>query len=67
MQFKICPFPKIMLKKNIKIKNEYYYMSHAYNEAIKAWNSDEVPIGAIIRNNTQIIGKSFNLVEKKKV
>ena len=32
-----------------------YYMTHAYNEAIDAWEKDEVPIGAVIEHKGRII------------
>ena len=38
-------------------------MSHAYNEALKAWQANEVPIGAIIEFNGNIIARAFNQVE----
>ena len=41
-------------------------MSLAYNQAIKAWENDEVPIGAIIVYNNQPIAAAFNQVESLK-
>ena len=48
-----------MLDCNINIKR----MQIAYNEALKANNEDEVPIGAVIFKNDKIIGRGYNQVE----
>jgi tRNA(adenine34) deaminase len=53
-----CPFEKIYpsaLKRDAE-----YYMTHAYNEAIEAWKIDEVPIGAVIEFEGQIIASAHN-------
>jgi tRNA(adenine34) deaminase len=53
-----CPFEKIYpsaLKRDAD-----YFMTHAYNEAIEAWKKDEVPIGAVIEYNGQIIASAHN-------
>lgn len=41
-----------------------YYMHSAYQEAIRAFDDGEVPVGAVIVKNGSIIGKGFNQVEK---
>jgi len=41
-----------------------YFMSLALKEAKKALEEDEVPIGAIIVIQNQIIGKGYNQVER---
>ncbi len=41
--------------------NDYYYMNLAIEEALKAENIDEVPVGAVIINDdNDIIGTGFN-------
>ena len=37
-----------------------YYMTLAYNEAIDAWNQDEVPIGAVIEHEGRVIAAAHN-------
>lgn len=37
-----------------------YYMSHAYNQALLAWEKDEVPIGAVIAREGVIIASAYN-------
>ena len=37
-----------------------YYMSHAYNQALLAWEKDEVPIGAVIAHEGTIIASAYN-------
>lgn len=46
-----------------EIKNDQYYMQIALEEAKKAGNKGEVPIGAIIVHNGEIIGRAANLRE----
>lgn len=38
-------------------------MSLAYNQAIEAWKQNEVPIGAVIEHDGQVIATGFNRVE----
>jgi tRNA(adenine34) deaminase len=44
--------------------NDEYFMNQAYLEAQKAFDLDEVPVGAIIVANNQIIARAHNLTEK---
>ncbi len=41
-----CPFPKVFPSQ--LEKGNLFFMQLAYNEAINAWNDDEVPVGAVI-------------------
>ena len=45
---------------------EEKYIELALKEAEKAYNSGEVPVGAVIIKNNKIIAKAHNMVEKKK-
>ena len=40
------------------------YMKIAFNEALKAYKEDEVPVGAIIVKDNVIISQAYNLKEK---
>ena len=44
--------------------NENYFMQEAIKEAKKAYNNNEIPIGAIIVINNKIIAKNHNQVER---
>lgn len=44
---------------------EKQYLEKAYQQALKAYKKNEVPIGAVIVKNGVIIGKGYNLKEKK--
>ncbi|WHH57282.1 tRNA adenosine(34) deaminase TadA [Petroclostridium sp. X23] len=46
------------------IRSYEYYMRYALKEAEKAYQKDEVPIGAVIVKNDKIIAKAHNLREK---
>lgn len=50
----------------MKIDRLEYFMDIALEEALKAYEEDEVPVGAVIVRNNKIIGKGHNLVEKYK-
>jgi tRNA(adenine34) deaminase len=41
-----------------------HFMKQAYKEAIKAFDSGEVPVGAVVVMNGQIIARGHNQVEK---
>lgn len=47
--------------------NDLEYMKIAYEEAMKALEYDEVPIGAIIVKDGKIISKAFNSKETEKL
>ena len=40
------------------------YMYEAIKEAIKAYNENEVPVGAVIVKNNKIIARAHNTIEK---
>jgi tRNA(adenine34) deaminase len=44
--------------------NDTYFMKQALQEAQKAYDEDEVPVGAVIVANDQIIARAHNLTEK---
>lgn len=56
-----CPFAP--LRPSELVRDDTYFMSMAYNEALKAWKANEVPIGAVIALDGQIIARAFNQVE----
>jgi len=56
-----CPFER--LHPSELHRDGAYYMSHAYNESLKAWKANEVPIGAVIEYNGVIIARAYNQVE----
>lgn len=44
--------------------NDDYYMRLALKEAQRAFDEDEVPVGALIVSNRTIIGKGYNQTER---
>lgn len=52
--------------KEIDIKKDEYYMGQALLEARKAYDQLEVPIGAVVVLEGEIIGRGFNRVESLK-
>jgi len=47
-------------------EDSYRYMYAALQEAQKAFDDDEVPIGAVVVHKNRIIGRGYNQVEKLK-
>ena len=45
------------------LRDDAFYMSLAYNQAIDAWRQDEVPIGAVIVLGGEVIASAHNTVE----
>ena len=46
------------------IFSDDYFMKQALKEAQRAFEEDEVPVGAVVVMNNKIIGKGYNQVEK---
>lgn len=44
--------------------NDDYFMRQAYQEALKAYELGEVPVGAVVVVNQQIIARAHNLTER---
>ena len=44
--------------------NDEYFMKEALKEAQKAFDEDEVPVGAVVVCNNKIIARAHNLTEK---
>jgi tRNA(adenine34) deaminase len=57
----VCPFEKRFPSQLVRDDN--FFMSLAYNQAIDAWRLDEVPIGAVIVVGSEIIASAHNTVE----
>jgi tRNA(adenine34) deaminase len=56
-----CPFEKRFPSQ--LVRDDAFFMSLAYNQAIDAWREDEVPIGAVITIAGEVIGAAHNRVE----
>ena len=56
-----CPFEKRFPSQ--LVRDDVFFMSLAYNQAIDAWRQDEVPIGAVIEVDGEVIGAAHNTVE----
>ncbi|HEY8920872.1 MAG TPA: nucleoside deaminase [Chitinophaga sp.] len=44
--------------------DDNYFMQQALKEARKAFDDDEVPVGAVVVMNEQVIGRGYNQVER---
>ena len=44
--------------------SDEYFMKQAMQEALKAFEEDEIPVGAIIVSNNRIIARAHNLTER---
>ena len=47
----------------MQIKSDKHFMQLALNEAITAYEKEEVPVGAIVVCNNQVIGRGHNLTQ----
>ena len=56
-----CPFPKLFPSQ--LNRGDEFYMKLAYNQAVDAWRTDEVPIGAVIVHQGEVIGSAHNLTD----
>ena len=56
-----CPFEKRFPSQ--LVRDDEFFMSLAYNQAIDAWRRDEVPIGAVIARDGEIVALAHNTVE----
>src|SRR6188508_759543 len=56
-----CPFEKRFPSQ--LVRDDVFFMSLAFNQAIDAWRQDEVPIGAVIEVGGEIFGSAHNTVE----
>ena len=48
-------------------KDDKYFMNIAYNEALKAFNKDEIPVGVVIVKDNKIISKAHNLRDSSNI
>ncbi|MFO1450785.1 MAG: nucleoside deaminase [Opitutaceae bacterium] len=56
-----CPFEKRFPSQ--LVRDDVFYMSLAYNQAIDAWRDDEVPIGCVIEREGEVVASAHNTVE----
>lgn len=51
---------------SLNLYTDAYFMREAFKEAQKAYDADEVPVGAVVVCNNQIIARAHNLTERLK-
>lgn len=47
----------------IDLHSDHYFMGEALRQALKAYEAEEVPIGAVVVRNGRIIARAYNQVE----
>src|SRR5712691_1522951 len=47
----------------IDLQSDYYFMGEALRQAVRAYDAEEVPIGAVVVRQGRIIALAFNQVE----
>src|SRR5450432_3863504 len=50
----------------IDLASDTYFMGEALRQAVRAYNADEVPVGAVVAHQGRIIARAFNQVETLK-
>jgi len=56
-----CPFEKRFPSQ--LVRDDAFFMAQAFNQGIDAWRKNEVPIGAVIACDGEVIGAAHNLVD----
>ena len=59
-------FQKIMSEPIIDLHSDDYFMGEALRQAAKAYEREEVPVGAVVVREGRIIARAFNQVEALK-
>ena len=57
------PQPNMSDEPIIDLSSDDYFMGEALRQAMKAWDAEEVPIGAVIVHEGRILSRGFNQVE----
>ena len=57
-----CPFTKVFPSQ--LVRDDVFFMALAYNQAIDAWREDEVPVGAVIACDGEVIAAAHNQVDR---
>lgn len=57
-----CPFDPI--RPSEWVRDDSYYMALAFNEALRGWKENEVPIGAVVVFEGRVIARAWNQVEQ---
>jgi tRNA(adenine34) deaminase len=47
----------------IDLTSDHYFMGEAMRQALKAYEAEEVPVGAVVVRESRIIARAFNQVE----
>ena len=50
----------------IDLQSDSYFMAEALRQARRAWEREEVPVGAVVVRNGRVIARAFNQVEMLK-
>lgn len=48
----------------MELFSDEYFMHMAYKEAQKAMDDEEIPVGAVVVSNWQVVAKAYNQTEK---
>jgi len=57
---------QLILEPIIDLQSDHYFMGEALRQAVKAFEAEEVPIGAVVVREGRIIARAFNQVEMLK-
>jgi tRNA(adenine34) deaminase len=57
----LCPFDKRFPSQ--LVRDDEFYMSLAFNQAVDAWREDEVPVGAVVEVGGEVVASAHNRVE----
>jgi tRNA(adenine34) deaminase len=57
----LCPFEKRFPSQ--LARDDAFFMTLAYNQAVDAWRDDEVPVGAVVEMGGEVVAAAHNRVE----
>jgi tRNA(adenine34) deaminase len=57
----LCPFEKRFPSQ--LARDDAFFMSLAYNQAVDGWREDEVPVGAVVEIGGEVVAAAHNRVE----
>lgn len=64
LKYKYRNFAPNMAENKLSVYSDEHFMKEALKEAQKAFERDEVPVGAVVVCNNQIIARAHNLTEQ---
>ena len=66
LDLRLSTFDRLMDEPIIDLQSDHYFMGEALRQAARAYEAEEVPVGAVVVREGRIIARAFNQVEMLK-